>query len=408
MTNARELTARLADLLAREHAVLADFLVALADFDARRLWTELGYSSLFWFLHRELRLSKAAAQYRKTAAELVQRIPEIVAPIREGRLCLTTLVEVARVVTKENREEVLPRFFGLSRQEAMEVAAELRPDPAPPRRDVTTAVRSSPRDMFATLAQPTRTEAPACAVSPVPGLDPLPHSSGFLGDLAHANTRAESRGLMPQPQGKRVEVKPLDAELRRVHFTASRRFMKKLEAARSALSHSKPGASDEEILEAGLDLLLAHRTRERGSSRSRARSRRPRGATTSRRTSGGRSGCGTKGSASGRSMAAESAARRVVPRARGGPSTAGGTSTATAKASPADRSAAGPPEPTATQRAPRARPPRTPRLQRRRLARPRREPGERERHGAQRPRRGPRPPFFAGRPGAGPCPGRRR
>jgi len=262
--NARDLSCRLAELLRHEHAALADFLVALADFDSRRAWMELGYSSLFWFLHRELRLSKAAAQYRKTAAELVQRIPEIVAPIRDGRLCLTAVVEVARVVTPENREEVLPRFFGLSRQEAMEVAAELRPDPAPPRRDVTTAVRSSPRDMFGTVAQPTPTETPACAVSPVPGLDPLPLSSGFLGDLAHANTRAESRVLMPQPQSKRVEVKPLNAELRRVHFTASRRFMKKLEAARSALSHSNPGASDEEILEAGLDLLLAQQDKRKG------------------------------------------------------------------------------------------------------------------------------------------------
>jgi hypothetical protein len=54
---------------------MADFLVALADFDRRRLWVELGYSSLFSFLHRELGLSKGAAFYRKTAAELVQRFP---------------------------------------------------------------------------------------------------------------------------------------------------------------------------------------------------------------------------------------------------------------------------------------------------------------------------------------------
>jgi len=41
MNTAREFSSRLADLLAREHAALADFLVALADFDARRLWMEL-------------------------------------------------------------------------------------------------------------------------------------------------------------------------------------------------------------------------------------------------------------------------------------------------------------------------------------------------------------------------------
>jgi hypothetical protein len=68
METARALTENLATLLRRENGALAEFLVALADFDRRRLWVELGHASLFAFLHRELRLSKAAAQYRKVAA----------------------------------------------------------------------------------------------------------------------------------------------------------------------------------------------------------------------------------------------------------------------------------------------------------------------------------------------------
>src|SRR6266567_870564 len=47
MTNARELSNRLAELLRQEHHAFADFLVALADFDRRRLWRDLGYVSLF-------------------------------------------------------------------------------------------------------------------------------------------------------------------------------------------------------------------------------------------------------------------------------------------------------------------------------------------------------------------------
>jgi hypothetical protein len=68
MTQARVLAARLADLLHSEQGAMAEFLVALADFDKRRGWLELGHSSLFYFLHRELGLSKGAAHYRKTAA----------------------------------------------------------------------------------------------------------------------------------------------------------------------------------------------------------------------------------------------------------------------------------------------------------------------------------------------------
>jgi hypothetical protein len=87
MTNARVLAGRLADLLRTEQNSMAGFLVALADFDRRRAWVELGHKSLFYFLHRELGLSTGASCYRKTAAHLVQKFPEIVEPLRDGRFC---------------------------------------------------------------------------------------------------------------------------------------------------------------------------------------------------------------------------------------------------------------------------------------------------------------------------------
>src|SRR4051812_8772127 len=147
MTNARILTDRLAELLRREQASMADFLVALADFDRRRAWLELGYSSLFYFLHRELRLSKGSAHYRKTAAELVQRFPEIVEPLRDGRLCITPIFPLARVLTPATRGKMLRRFFHRSKKEAREVAATVHPAPAAPHRDVVPALpaATSPR-----------------------------------------------------------------------------------------------------------------------------------------------------------------------------------------------------------------------------------------------------------------------
>ncbi|HMA17092.1 MAG TPA: HNH endonuclease, partial [Thermoanaerobaculia bacterium] len=83
-----------------------------------------------------------AAFYRKTAADLIQRFPEIVEPLRDGRLCLTAMAEVARVITPENRAEVLPRFFHCSSREAKQVAAEIAPVESPPMREVVTAIRS--------------------------------------------------------------------------------------------------------------------------------------------------------------------------------------------------------------------------------------------------------------------------
>jgi hypothetical protein len=166
MSTARELTARLAELLHREHAAMADFLVALADFDRKRLWLELGHSSLFYFLHRELGLSKGAAHYRKTAAELVQRFPEVVEPLRDGRLCITSVVHLAKVLTPENRHDMLPRFFHRSRREAMEVAAAIRPANAAPRREVVTAIRASAAGVASAPSVPASPHGVGHAVQP--------------------------------------------------------------------------------------------------------------------------------------------------------------------------------------------------------------------------------------------------
>jgi 5-methylcytosine-specific restriction endonuclease McrA len=263
MNSAHDFTLRLQDLLRREHDAMADFLVALADFDERRLWMELGYASLFDFLHRELGLSKASASFRKKAAELVQRFPEIVEPLRDGRLCLSSLFEVAKVLTPENRHEILPRFFQLGKREAKAVAAALRPDDTPPLRELVTAVRHPTAAPAAIVkAAAPLTDAATRAETPAPSLAVVCPAK-----LVHAKSQATphlnlARASTPEPPASTAE--PLTADLNRLHVTVSRRFLEKLGRARAALSHSHPGGSMEEILEAGLDLLLDRHAKRNG------------------------------------------------------------------------------------------------------------------------------------------------
>src|SRR5512138_242668 len=140
MNTARDLANRLATLLRREQAAMADFLLALADFHDKRLWEPLGYTSLFYFLHRALELSAGAAYHRKAAAELLLRFPEVIEPLRDGRLCLSSVVELSKVMTLENAADVLPRFFHASKQEAKAVVAEIAPREVVPERVVVTAL----------------------------------------------------------------------------------------------------------------------------------------------------------------------------------------------------------------------------------------------------------------------------
>lgn len=190
---ARADSARLADLHRREHVAMAAFLVALADFDLRRRWRDLGHASLFAYLHVELGVSKGAAHYRKVAVGLVQRFPEVVEPLRDGRVCITSVVELARVLTPENRGQVLPRFFHRSRREAQALAAAIRPDEAPPRRDVVTAVRH----LAAARLEGDAAGAGAAARLPAAGSRPVQPAE--LGATSPSGEGTSSTAAHPEP-----------------------------------------------------------------------------------------------------------------------------------------------------------------------------------------------------------------
>jgi hypothetical protein len=260
MMNANEYTVRLSDLLRREHGALADFLVELAAFDERALWRELGHASLFDYLHRALGLSRGAAYYRNVGADLVRRFPEIVEPLRDGRLCVSTLVALAKAITPENRAEVLPRFFHRSKSEAKAIAAEIRPAEIVPRREIVRAVPPA-----------------ACRAAPAPASATLPGPDAaqvvMPGELALAPPPTDGAPTPPtppapprdtMPRDDRPVVEPLTADLSRLHITVSKRLLSKLDRARDALSHSNPGASIADILEVALDLVLDRAAKRRG------------------------------------------------------------------------------------------------------------------------------------------------
>jgi hypothetical protein len=243
MNDARESSRILAGLLRSERGAMADFLVALAEFDRQRLWVQLGFSNLFEYLHRELGLSRGSAHYRKVAAQLVQRFPEVVEPLRSGKLCITVVLELAKVITPENRAEVLPRFFHRSKQEAKAVAVEIRPAEVVPRKEMVTAL-------------PLVSRTPAGGVQLV---EPVQ-----LVEREVAKLPKESAPLTFVPAERRVSIEPLTSDLRRLHMTVSKQFLEKLEAARKGQGHAQPGASAEKVLEAALDLLLAAQAKRRG------------------------------------------------------------------------------------------------------------------------------------------------
>ena len=254
-TESRTFAARLADLLKHERHAMTDFLVALAEFDRRRGWITLGYANLFDFLCRNLRLSKGTAFYRQVAVGLIQVYPEVLEPLRDGRLCVTALHALSKAITPANRAEVLPRFFHVSKREAQELAAELAPSAVVPRRPVVTTVRTASASAAAPAAAPPRAPESLTFSAATSSQNSQPVGILCLEGVNEASTAG------PAP---RLTIEPLTATESRLHLTVSRAFLKKLGTVRLALSHSMPGADAEGILSAGLDLLLQRDAKRKG------------------------------------------------------------------------------------------------------------------------------------------------
>jgi hypothetical protein len=252
METALEFTKRLIELLRNERNAMAEFLLVLAEFDRRKLYRDRGHASLFSFLHRELGLSAGAAQHRKTAAELIQRYPEVAAALREGKLCLSSVIEVAKVLTPENAAEVLPRFFGLSSRDAAFVAVAIRPVENAPRREVLVPTR--PAAMRTVEAVATSTPLLAFQAPEVARNDSAPAPTG-----AQEPAPLPSAPVRATPS-KPSSFEPLDAEHGRLHLTVSMRLHRKIEEAK----HAQPGATLEEVFETALDALLTQRAKRRG------------------------------------------------------------------------------------------------------------------------------------------------
>ena len=292
LCDARRARDGLATLLRAEQFAMADFLIALADFDRRRGWAPLGYSSLFAFLHFDLKLPNPSAYWRKSAAEALHRFPDLIEPLRDGRLCCSSTAELAKVLTEENKATVLPRFFGLSSREAQEVVAELQPRQAPATRTVVTRVGCQPAARATVLEQPglpALSLAPALAQMPAssPAQEPRPGlaSPTAFDSQPPEQSRADSPDLAQYPNmvplsqlrtpevdfggdasaaPRPDEIEPLSAERRRLHVNVSKVFVTKLKTAKAGLSHAIPGATLEQVLEAALDLLLEKQARARG------------------------------------------------------------------------------------------------------------------------------------------------
>src|SRR5262249_42676224 len=105
-----------------------------------KLFLELGYSSLFKFVVKELKYSEGAAFRRVAALQLTKDLPEVESKIESGDLSLSTAAQVQNFIVNEKKmkqplspsaqKELVDLAIGKSKTEVTKILIERSPNNA--------------------------------------------------------------------------------------------------------------------------------------------------------------------------------------------------------------------------------------------------------------------------------------
>jgi len=225
-----DLLDRIATLAGRERETSAELIAHLAALDARpSLYAAQGYGSLFGYCTQVLRLSEDASCNRIDAARVARRFPMVLERLASGDLSLTTVRLLRPHLTEENHVAVFAKASGRSRQDVLELIAELDPRP-----DLPSSVRKLPTTM--SLVAP-----------PVPvGASPV---------LAATAVESVPQILTPAPI-RRPIIEPTAPERYRVQFTVGKETHDKLRRLQDLLRREIPNGDPGAIFDRAVTLLL--------------------------------------------------------------------------------------------------------------------------------------------------------
>src|SRR5438105_4282067 len=115
--NDDDLLASTRELVRKSCGMEAELLLHLGEIDARGLYSERAFPSMFVFCLRELGFSESAAYNRILVARAARRLPAILDAIGTGQVHLAGLRVLVPHLTEENHEEVLAQAAGKSKRE---------------------------------------------------------------------------------------------------------------------------------------------------------------------------------------------------------------------------------------------------------------------------------------------------
>ena len=119
------LFSKVKDLRGAEREITAELIRYLHEIEERKSYLQAGYPSLFMYCHQGLGYSEGAAFRRSEAAKALSNCPEIYEQLKSGAVTLCAISLVSKVLTPENKLEVLAQISGKTKLQVQEVAARL-------------------------------------------------------------------------------------------------------------------------------------------------------------------------------------------------------------------------------------------------------------------------------------------
>ena len=106
---------------------MLSILVHLVEIDRRRLYVPLGFSSLYEFCQGHLGYSESTACRRVILARFIRDYPQCFKALSSGRVSMTNLALVSKIITTDNADDILSRISGASKSDVKLLVSSRRP-----------------------------------------------------------------------------------------------------------------------------------------------------------------------------------------------------------------------------------------------------------------------------------------
>ena len=240
------LAAELLRVVASERQITARFVALLAELDRRKLHLALGYSSLFDYCLKALKLTEHETCNRIEAARAIRSHPLLLDRLADGQLSLTAIRLLRPHLTNDNAVRIISEARGRNVEGIKLLIARLKPQPAVP-----SVVRKLPEPKPVLPQPPTRSEQHEEAVS--------------LSTVV----------AQPPPPSRRPVVAPLSESCYKLQVTISAPARERLRQIQDLMRHRVPTGDPAVIVEKALELLHAQLLKEKAAEVARPRRVKP-------------------------------------------------------------------------------------------------------------------------------------